>query len=210
MENIQPTAEELALEQAAIQEVKEDEVRANIITEYGFDEVDDAERIDKLVAKEVETNKKLSQAIGQKIKHRTEADELRKKVVPPTEKKETFTPEDLEKKLDEKLNERLEKRDLDSLEYPDELKTEIQRVAKITGVSVKQALKDPYLQSKIDAYEETKEKDDKLDKATISQKHKSGTSKKFDIDNPPDVDMSTPEGIKKWDEWKAEGKKQGF
>ena len=60
---------------------KEEEIRADIITEYGFEEGD--ERIDKLVAKEMEHSKKLSDAIGQKIKHRKEAEELRAKAVTP-------------------------------------------------------------------------------------------------------------------------------
>ncbi len=70
----------------------EDEIKESIITEYGFDETEDAERIEKLVNKELDHDKKLSSAIGAKIKHRTEAEELKKKlppeVTPPVEKKE--------------------------------------------------------------------------------------------------------------------------
>lgn len=62
--------EELQSEQVELKEVKEDEVRASIIQEYGFDESVDSERIDKLTAKEVEHRKKMSQVIGQKIKWR--------------------------------------------------------------------------------------------------------------------------------------------
>ncbi len=95
--NTIPTPEELAAEQAGLQVAKEDEIRANIIAEYGFDEIEDAERIDKLVVKEIDNSKKLSSAIGQKIKHRTEADELRKKVIdivpPEPPKKEPQTGE---------------------------------------------------------------------------------------------------------------------
>lgn len=68
----------------------EEEVREAVITEYGFDEEADVERIDKLVAKELDHDKKLSSAIGAKIKHRTEAEELKKKIpveTPPVEKK---------------------------------------------------------------------------------------------------------------------------
>lgn len=85
------SAEELAAEQVAVQVPKEEDVRAEIITEYGFDETVDGERIDKLVAKELESKKMLSKTIAQKIKHRTEAEELRKKSATtptPTSKKE--------------------------------------------------------------------------------------------------------------------------
>ncbi len=206
MENpIIPSNEELEAEKAALTEKKEEEIRANVITEYGFDEVDDAERIDKLVADKIESNKKLSQAIGQKIKHRTEADELRKKVIPPQDKANIFDPESLDKKLDEKLDERLEKRDLDSLDYPDELKAEIQKVAKITNKSIKEAIKDPYIASKIEVVNKERE----LDGASISRTNKSGNKVKPSFDNPPDVDIKTPEGQKKWDEWKEEIRKQG-
>ena len=62
--------EELQSEQVELKEVKEDEVRASIIQEYGFDESVDSERIEKLTAKEIEHRKKMSQVIGQKIKWR--------------------------------------------------------------------------------------------------------------------------------------------
>lgn len=68
--------EELASEQQAIQELKEEEVRSKIIEEYGFDESTDSEKIDKLTKREIELGKKLSSAIGAKIKHRTEAQKL--------------------------------------------------------------------------------------------------------------------------------------
>lgn len=77
MEKHNLSAEELALETEATQEVKEDEIRQSVITDYSFDETTDGERIDKLVAKEVENRKKLSQAIGQKRKYREEAEKAK-------------------------------------------------------------------------------------------------------------------------------------
>ena len=52
MDNVQPTAEELAAEQVATQVPKEEEIRESIISEYGFDADADSERVDKLVAKD--------------------------------------------------------------------------------------------------------------------------------------------------------------
>lgn len=90
--------EELEAEKVASQLPKEEDVRSNIITDFDFDEVKDKERIDKLVAKEMESRKKLFEAIGQKIKHRTTADELRNKI-PKVEDKTSsqtnMTPKDI-------------------------------------------------------------------------------------------------------------------
>lgn len=202
MENIQISPDELQAEQEALKEAKEEEIRECVISDFGFDEIDDAERIEKLVAKEIKSHKDLSTAIGQKINYRTELQKKSDK--PPVENKEkSLTPEEIDQKLDEKLNERLEKRDLDSMDYSDEVKAEISRVAKIQGVSVKQAVLDPYIASKIEA--ENKERT--TNEAGISRVNKSGGKVGFSIDNPPEIDYSTPEKKaeteKKYDEWKT-------
>lgn len=202
-ENKNVSAEELAAEQAALAIGKEDEIRSKVIAEFGFDEVDDVERIDKLVAKEIEHSKKMSQAIGQKIKWRTEATKVAPPVVtPPVEKKVNDQGIDVKKLLSEEL----EKRDLEALEYSPEIKKEIQRIAEITQVSVKQALKDPYIVAKI------KDINDAIDAegAAITRNNRSGGNKKsLSLDNVPDVDMSTPEGRLKYDKWKEEMIKKG-
>ena len=103
-----PTPEELAAEAAALGEVKEDEVRKNVISEFGFDEVDDAERIDKLVAKEVSSRKELSVAIGQKIKYRDSLAHEKKDPPPPPPKE------------DKKFSERVWSRAMEPEEFKDQ------------------------------------------------------------------------------------------
>lgn len=202
MENIQITPEEAKAEQEAMKEAKEEEVRANIITEFGFDEVDDAEKIDKLVAKEMKHHKDLSHAIGQKIEQRTAKEVLEKEKTEAAKK----PPIDItDKKLDEKLNERFEKRDLEAMDYSDELKVEIQKVARAQGISVKQAVKDPYIVFKIDEYNKAKE----TEEASVSRTNKTGSKVKFSLTEPPECDVKTPEGAKKYDEWKEWVKQQG-
>ena len=193
--------EEAKAEQEALVEAKEDEVRANIIKEFGFDEVDNADLIDKAVARELQHRKSLSQAIGQKVKIRTERDELKKAI--PAKKVEV---DDLDAKLEAKLNAKLEERELKGLEFPDELKAEVKKVASTQGISVREALADPYIKFKLDAYEKEKKNDD----ASISRTNKAGTSGKFSIDKIPEVDMNTEEGRKEWENWKKEAQKQGF
>ena len=203
------TPEEQIAEQEIVKagEAKVEEVRANVIAEYGFNEVDDAERIDKLVAKEVDNRKKLSQAIGQKIKHRDAANELRSKVVVPPIKEvaKGYDPDEVGKVVDGKLNDILEKRDLASLDYPDEVKKEISDYAKFKGISVKQASKASHIVPMIEQFE----KDQKNTEASVSRTNRNGGKQVYDLDNPPDVDMATPEGRAKWDSWKAEQIKKG-
>lgn len=196
---------EKAAEQEATKEVKEEEVRASIITEYGFDEVDDAERIDKLTKKEIESRQKLSSAIGQKIKQRTEKEallndpRLKPPVVTPAEN--NIVPEDVTKVVAQQL----EQRDLDDMDYSDDLKKDIQRLAKVQGISIKQAARDPYIVFKIGEYE----KEQKTHEAAISRTNKSSGKKSYTFESPPDVDMTTPEGRKEWDEYLTAMKKAG-
>ena len=187
---------------------KEEDIRENIIDEYGFDEIDDADKIDKLVSDKVDSAKKLSAAIGQKIKAREKAAELETKLesaTPKEEKPVAPATDDLDEKLDKKLNEKLEKQVLDDLEYPDELTEEISTLAKLKNVSVKQVLRDPYIVNRVEAYE----KEQKTEEATISRTNKKGSSKTYTFETPPDVDMNTEEGRKEWDSYKKAMTEQG-
>lgn len=209
------TPEELATEQEelkAAQATKEEDVRANIIEEYGFDSTDDADKIEKLVTKEMDNAKKLSSAIGQKIKHRETAEGLAKdlaaKETPakPKEEVKKTTDEELSEKIGTGVNEVLEKRDLDALGYSEELTKEIKDLAALKGLSIKQILKDPYIVSRVEAHGETEE----AAEASISnQQVNKGGRKKYTLENPPNVDMNTEEGRKEYQSWKNEMIKQG-
>lgn len=195
------TPEELAAEQAATLLPKEDEVRTNIILEYGFDETNDAERIDKLTKKEMESHKKLTAAIGQKIKYRTDAENLRKTVPVTPPPANNVAPVDLDKKLDE----RLRARDLEELDLPDDIKKEADEWAKFKGISVKLAARAPHIAAKVAEYEQAQ----KTEEAAISRTNKSSGKKTYSMDNPPDVDMTTKEGRDEWANWKSEMTKKG-
>ena len=110
---------------------QEEDVRENIITEFGFDEDTDSDRIDRLVEKEMDNSKKLSDAIGQKIKHRDRVKELEGNGVKPPVKEEVKIDDDFDTKFDKKLTERLEKEALNELDYSDELKEEIDKLSKL-------------------------------------------------------------------------------
>ena len=198
------TAEELEAEKQQLAEVKEDEVRSQIISTYGFNEEDDRERIDKAVEREMEHQKALKTAIGQKVKYRTQFQELNK----TAKSSEQKPPEskDNEVDLDAKLDEKLDKRELAALDYPDDIKKAIDEVSKIEKVPVRKAVENPYVQAKIEAYNKQKE----AEEAALTRKNQSGSKATWDIDNPPDVDMNTEEGRNQYDNWKKDMIKQGY
>lgn len=194
--------EEQELEAEAQAEAKEEEIKSKVIEEYGFDSVDDAEKIDKLTKERMASHKKLTVAVGQKIKYR---DAKPAPVTPPKpDKKDEKAPEPVD--VGKAVTAELEKRDLEALEYPAELKTEIQRIATAQGTGIKAALRDPYIVFKVGEYE----KEQKQEAATIGNKNKGGGGKNtFTPGIPPDVDMSTEEGRKTYDRWKEWEKSQG-
>lgn len=124
--------QEKAAEQAALAEVKEEEIRTSIVNEFGFDPEADKEKIDKMTTKELEHRKKLSSAIGQKIKVRNERDELQKKVAPPIppkdDKKENeISPKDVYTLIDAKVH----REDI----------SDVQDYAKLKNITIDEALK---------------------------------------------------------------------
>lgn len=135
--------EELAAEQVQLQEVKEEEVRASIISEYGFDETADSERIDKLTAKELEHRKKMSQAIGQKIKWRTEA--TKAKDTPPQPK------QDGEKKFELSLKDTIT---LSKSNVHEDDIDEVIEYAKFKNIPIQEALKSTVVRATLAEKEE--------------------------------------------------------
>lgn len=187
-----PTPEEATLEQEAIAEVKEDEVREKLAADLGIES--DNPLLESLVKREIEQRKKLSTAIGQKIKFR-EAAKTGAKPPAVVPKPDATVPKTAEE-IAETVRQQFEQRDLDELDFPDELKKEIAAVAKLKNISIRQAVKDPYIDYKVKAFETEKKSDD----ATIVRKDKGGKAI-FDRSKPPKVDMSTAEGRKTWDEY---------
>jgi len=108
--------------------------------------------------------------------------------------------------IDKKVEEKLEQRELESLEISDELKQEVKTYAKAAGLTVKQVLKSDY-------YQFLKQKDEakqKIDEASIGGKKRGTPSgKDFSSVKPSDFDLSTKEGRDGWDEYKKWLKKQG-
>jgi hypothetical protein len=191
------TAEEIAAEKGYLAEVKEEEVRASVISEYGFDEENDKERIDKLVAKEIGYKKTLSTAIGQKVNYRSKLGEFTKNPPKPAEQGD----------VSKQINAALEKERLEDMPYDDKIKSVIKKVAEINGVSVRNATSDPYVAALIEKYKKDKDAED----AALGRKNNDGKGGNNEsIDSMPDFDMSTLEGRKKYDDWKAGMIQKGY
>lgn len=190
--DLTPTPEEAKLEQEALSEVQEDELREKLAGELGIET--DNPLLDTLVQREVEQRKLLSTAIGQKIKYRT----LAKDGKPP--KKDEPKPEDSKPltaaEIEEKVRTQFEERDLGEMEVSDDIKAQIKSLARVKNISVRQAAKDPYIVHLVETEKATQKSDD----ATITRTPK-GQKVSFDKSKPPKVDMSTAEGRKTWEDY---------
>lgn len=199
----EPTAEEQEAEKEALTEVKDEELRTKVAEDLGIDAEDEPELLDKLVKREQESRKRLSGAIKQKISWRDKAGKTSTKPKdkpedgePPPEEK-PLTAEELEKKLDE----REAKRDLESLGLPEEIETEVKDLAKVKGISVREAAKLPYIVTTI---EEAK-KEEQIKAASPKRGSKGGYTASIDPSkplNPDDFDLGSKKGRKAWAEAK--------
>lgn len=96
----------------------------------------------------------------------------------------------------------LEARDLEDMDLPDELKTEVKKIAKVQNISVKKAAQDPYIQFRKSQIETKNEEEEASISRTPSGKPAGGDSKAT-----PKFDMSTEEGRKAWDEYQKKNQK---
>ena len=188
------------IEQEALK-VDPEAIKAEIISEMGFDEIEDAERIDIAVSREVKNRTIASKAIGTKIKQREEHEkELETLKKTP---KEAMLPEELDRKLDEKLEERLVRRDIDALDYSDDIKKEISDYAKYKGLTIKQAELAPHIVPLIEQFEKQR----KTEESSSSRTHRAG-GEMTHTDVAPEVSWDDPESVKKYEAWKDEERKK--
>lgn len=202
MEENKPTAEELAAEQEGLKPIDEAAVREQVVAELGFDEVEDADKISKAVAREVKQREITQKAIQAKIKQREGREAAEAKLKEKSEEKPpaAFDPnsEEFGKAVESRTNAVLDQRDLEALGYPDELNDTIKKVAKNLGISIREALKDDYVKSKIDAHTQAQE----AEEGAVPPKHKSGGKKGgFDFNNPPVLDPEDPKSVKEYEAW---------
>ena len=188
------TPEAIQAEKEQLKETPEAEVRESLIEKYGLDELEQSDLIESLVKDRLEDRKKLSTVIGQKITWREKAQSSEQKPeVKPQAQPNSFSREDILKEVEEKM----EMKELESLELSDELKTEVKSYAKVNNVPYREALKSPYMQFR------KKEADEQIksEEASISSTHKTMAKQDFSEMSPKDFDMSTPQGRKDFEEY---------
>ncbi len=143
------------LEEVASQ--TEDEVRAKVIAKFHFDEEVDGELIDDFTKDKIESNKKLSTAIKQKIIQREEKEELAKKLAEYNSKQET--PE--AKKVEEA---RTSEDDLMFLassggKFDKDDITNLKDIAKMKGISIEEASENPLFKNTFEKKQVDKQKE---------------------------------------------------
>lgn len=179
--NMDEIQKELQQEEELLKPSKEEEVRAKVIEKYGLDELEHESLIENLVKDRLEDQKRFGEVITQKRSWREKA---QKKPDEPV--KQAVDPDEVLKKAEEIVSTRFEQRDLDDLGLPDEIKAEVQKVAKAQGISIRKAATDPYILFQKEQWE----KEQKTTEAAISRNNKTATTTAFDINNPPKLDPS--------------------
>lgn len=209
-EKIEVTPEEAQAEQEALKTGTAEEIKAKIAEDLGIDPEEEADLLEKLTKRELTHREKLSGAIKQKISWRDKvksAQPKAKETPEPgkTQKKETEELSE-DERIDRKLAERLEARDLESLDLSEEIKAEVKDLAKLKGISVREASKLPYIIS----LKEEVDRKARIEAAT--PKRKGGGTYKANYDpskplNPDDFDFDTKEGREAWNDAKAARRK---
>jgi len=200
--------EEKKSEDEALADVKEEELKSKVAEDFDISADDEPELFKKLLEREQSHREKLSGAIKQKISWR---DKAKKPTTPakPAEKPKEGDDPDPEKKpltldeLDSRLDERDAKRDLESLGLSEEIETKVKTLAKVEGISVREAAKHPYIVSSI----EEAEKAERVKSATPRRQGR-GSHASTNVDpskplNPGDFALDTKKGRKAWADAKA-------
>lgn len=196
--------EEQNAEEEMTREVNDDELREKLADEFGLDPDDQADLLDRIVEREKSNHEKLSGAIKQKINWREKAKQLTEK--PTDTPKERNKPEsqetpDIEELFEKKFQEKMEERELEGLNLPDDLRTKVKTLSKLEGISIREAAQHSYIKQLIEDAEKAK----RLVDATPKRSNKGNTVLKYDPSkplNPSDFDFDSEEGVKAWNKAK--------
>jgi len=159
------------------------------------------ESVEDKLAKLEETNKKLfarAKKAETELKASKESSDAE-----PVQKAEPI--EDISDVIDKKVAEKLDEKELDAVNISDAAKKSIKAYAKAEGLTIKQAMSSDYFTFVKDKEEAAK----KVEEATIGKGKGAPTKQNFDVNNPPKLDLTTEEGQKTWEDYKAWIKTQG-
>ena len=208
--NLGTSPEEQNAELEATKEVDVDELREKLAGELGIDSdsEENAELLERLVAREKANHERLSVAIKQKIGWREKAsakDTSANLKENSKDKKSNIDSADKSLELTRALiREELDERDIKTLGLPDEVLQDVRDWAKVRNISVREASELPYIKTRID---EIKREKSLLEASTKRSKKGDIQIGNIDITKPlnPD-DFKTEAGnldTAKWDQAKA-------
>lgn len=112
----------------------------------------------------------------------------------------TFDPELIRKEAEEAAKRTFDQQYIDSLGLPEDITKAIEKVAAVQGMSLKQASQDGYVQALIKEHERS----ERVKAATPSSGEGASVNYVFDPNNPPNVDVSTPEGAAAIEQWEKD------
>ena len=200
--NLTPTPEELKQEEEALKESPTEELRKSIIQKYELDEYEQGDLIDRMLEEALEQRKSFGKVIEQKRKWREKAQSVQPSVQAKGEvqqKNQIISDNEIDKRLEEKL----EKRELEALDLSDELKKEVAVYAKLNGVSIKKALASDYIQFKKDK----EESNAFIDDASLGGNKRGITGKDYSQIDTKKLDHTTEKGKADFARWEEEQRK---
>lgn len=194
--DLELTPEEQKAEEEALNEVADDKLKEKIAEELGIDPDSEPELFNKVFDREKKNRTLLSGAIKQKRKWRDLAEGKFDGKKPGNGKVEGDSSQVVD--VDTKVKQILEDRDLKDLNLPEDVETEVKDIAKLKGISVREAVRLPYIQNLLKEAENKK----KLEGAIPIRTNKGTVVTKYDPSkghpDPADFDFNSEEGIKAW------------
>ena len=201
-DNLNLSPDELKAEEEAMAEVKSEELKSQLAEEFNIVPEDEPELFEKLMSRETNHREKLSKAIQQKRNWRDKVNTPVKPKENPEDNKDTkekpLTAEEFERRLDERFN----KAELRDLDLSEDIQTEINDLAKLKGISIRESAKHPYIVSRI----EESDAEIRLNNGTPRRSNQGGSGTNVGASQGLDYtqfDHSTKEGREKWEKAKA-------
>jgi len=198
--------EEKESDAEATAEVKEEELKSKLAEDFGIDPEDEPELFGKLLKDRKAQREILSKTIKQKINYREKLSKTTEKK-PEVKPKEGESPQGepfvlSEEAFNKKLDEREAKRDLENLDLPEDVENEVKDLAKVKGISIKEAAKLPYIASRLKEAED----EERIKSATPKRKGRGSYAPIVDPSkplDPSDFDLGSKKGQKAWAEAKS-------
>jgi hypothetical protein len=204
-----PTPEELQVEQESLAEVKDDDLRTSVVDSLGLeDNEDNAGVIEKALEREKDYRKKLSGAIGAKIKYREQLNQYTQQSSEPAENKSKteLDADAIRKQTEDTVRAQFDEEYLEDSNFSDTLKAEMRKVAKLNDTSVRATTKDSYIQHLMEKEEQEKRTQEAAQNGGGERKGTQGEGEGMpDRFNDPTY-MMTEEGQKDYDDWAASKK----